>query len=63
MMNMSEAAKLRIEWNGTHCDHPNLVKEYEGGMATGDYVCSTCGATGWGRNWPEDDNKTQPETK
>lgn len=50
-MQAIEAAKLREQWDGSECDHPFLEKEYAQGISTGDYVCTTCGETGWGRDW------------
>lgn len=35
------------------CDHARVSKEYYLGSATGEYVCSECGETGVGRDWPE----------
>lgn len=52
-MQANEAAKLRARWGGKPCDHPQVMKEYDLGTATGDYVCTTCGEAGWGRDWPE----------
>nr|QPI19819.1 putative DNA methylase [Edwardsiella ictaluri] len=46
MINTSESKKNK-------CEHNNLEKEYYLGSATGDYVCVDCGATGYGRDWPE----------
>lgn len=43
------------------CSHSNLTKEYIAGMATGDYKCVDCGATGWGKNWPEDGRKKEED--
>lgn len=56
-MQMKEAAESRERWGGKPCDHPNLDKEYELGTATGDYVCTTCGKAGWGRDWAERERK------
>lgn len=52
-MKMSEAAELREMYRGMPCEHQNLEKEYHLGTATGDYVCTTCGKTGWGRDWAD----------
>jgi len=52
-MQAKEAEELRQRWSGGKCEHPSLEKEYAGGISTGDYVCSRCGATGWGRDWVE----------
>jgi uncharacterized protein with PIN domain len=54
---MKEAAELREKWGGKPCEHPNLDKEYELGTATGDYVCTTCGKAGWGRDWADIERK------
>jgi len=53
-MQSEKAAELRRAWGDKPCDHPDLEKEYSLGADTGDYVCTTCGKSGWGRNW----NKT-----
>lgn len=48
---MKEALELKKRWKemgNKHCDHPGeLAKEYDLGMATGDYVCTICGETFW----------------
>jgi hypothetical protein len=54
-MQMSEAAELRKQWSGKPCKHPHVVSEYALGKRTGDYVCTTCGEVGWGKNWPEEE--------
>lgn len=56
-MDMKEAAELRVKWEGSTCEHPDLEKEFYAGTPTGDYVCTKCGATGWGRDWAEKDVK------
>jgi hypothetical protein len=56
-LQLEEARELRKEWGNKPCDHPRVVKEYYLGTSTGDYVCTTCGTSGWGRNW----NKPQQE--
>lgn len=48
-----ETRKLSKQWGDKPCDHPHLEKEYYLGTATGDYVCTTCGAAGSGRNWTQ----------
>ncbi len=50
-MQTNEAEELRIRWGEAPCAHPSLEKEYELGSATGDYVCTRCGHTGWGPYW------------
>lgn len=52
-MQLKDAQKLEDKWGGGPCDHPKLEKEYDRGTATGDYVCTRCGASGWGRDWAE----------
>ncbi len=59
-MQDTKAAELRKNWGDEPCDHPHLEKEYHLGMDTGDYVCTTCGETGWGPDWnkkPDKDTK------
>jgi hypothetical protein len=43
-MQNDEARKIREEWGGKPCDHPELEKEYYLGADTKDYVCTTCGS-------------------
>lgn len=64
-MQLKDAAKLRQKWGDKACSHPKVVKEYDLGAATGDYVCTTCGESGWGPDWPERDvrDKPVPSTK
>jgi hypothetical protein len=42
-----------LEKGSPRCDHAKVSKEYYLGADTGDYVCSQCGETGVGRDWPE----------
>lgn len=58
-MQMKEAAELRKQWGGKHCGHPHVEREYHLGMQTGDYICTTCGEAGWGKNWPEVEREEQ----
>lgn len=60
-MQMMEALKLRERWGNKPCDHPSLDKEYDLGTTTGDYVCTQCGRSGWGRDWPEREKKAKRE--
>jgi hypothetical protein len=62
-MQSKEAAELRKLWGNEPCSHPNVEKEYDLGMATGDYVCTTCGECGWGRDWPEEERKEKQQQK
>lgn len=56
-MQFEEANRLEERWankGNPSCDHPQLSKEYHGGMDSGDYRCTTCGATFTGnefRQW------------
>lgn len=50
-MQLEEALELQREWGNKPCNHPTVVKEYHLGTQTGDYACTTCGMTGWGRDW------------
>ncbi|MCQ4052344.1 hypothetical protein LA366_02610 [Aeromonas jandaei] len=50
-MDMKDAAELRAKWDGSPCEHANLAKEFYSGSPTGDYVCTKCGSTGWGKDW------------
>lgn len=52
-MQLEKAAELRKSWGNKPCSHSNLEKEYYLGASTGDYVCTTCGQAGWGRDWPK----------
>jgi len=40
-----KAILLKQEWGDKPCTHPALAKEYDLGERTGNYVCTTCGAT------------------
>jgi hypothetical protein len=53
IMQQSEAEELRKTWGDRPCEHHDLVQEYHLGTGTGDYVCTRCGCTGWGRDWPQ----------
>ena len=55
-MQMDEALRLQKEWGNKPCDHPYLEKEYYLGSSTGDWVCTTCGQVGWGRDWNKGGN-------
>ena len=50
-MQMDEARKLNKKNGDKECDHPELTKEYHKGSATGDFVCTLCGESGYGRDW------------
>lgn len=54
---MNEVEALRKAWGNKPCDHPSLYKEYFNGTATGDYVCTQCGLTGWDSNWNKKDKE------
>jgi hypothetical protein len=58
-MQYEEARELERKWGDKPCDHPHLEKEYYLGASTGDYVCTRCGTSGWGRDW----NKREKENK
>lgn len=45
---IKDAERLREDNESELCDHPQLLKEYDFGSATGDYICSKCGAFVWG---------------
>ena len=47
--------------NNFKCSHSNLEKEYIAGMATGDYKCVDCGAVGWGKNWPKNEQNRKDD--
>ncbi|NOQ23783.1 MAG: hypothetical protein GQ564_00330 [Bacteroidales bacterium] len=42
-MQFKESQRLRADWDGSDCDHPRILKEYDLGAATTDWVCDTCG--------------------
>ena len=42
-IDIGEDKRLREKWGGGPCNHPELAKEYDRGMSTGDYICTTCG--------------------
>ena len=56
-MQNAVALRLKERWGGKPCAHPKLTKEYDRGTATGDYVCTTCGESGWGCSW---NKKSEP---
>ena len=56
-MQMKEAQKLRESWGDKVCDHSSLEKEIELGSPTGDFVCTKCGAAGWGKHWNKKDKE------
>lgn len=58
-MQLEAARDLREEWGDKPCDHPKLTKEYYRSTQTGDYVCTTCGRAGWGKDWPQKEKKTE----
>ncbi len=53
-MELEHATSLRNNWGNRPCAHPDVEKEYDHGMSTGDYVCTTCG-----RGEPESDWNTR----
>lgn len=62
-MQLREALELRKKWGDKHCNHPHLEKEYDLGAQTGDWVCTTCGRSGWGPDWPHKLEKQAEKTK
>ena len=50
-MDSIRAAALRQQRGDKSCDHPQLEPEFAQGLKTGDYVCTTCGATDIGPGW------------
>ncbi len=54
-----EAEALRKAWGDKPCKHPNLEKEYYLGADTGDWVCTICGRSGWGKDWPEKERQEE----
>jgi len=56
-MDIAEAAALREKWGNKPCNHPHVVSETSRHGKTGDYVCTTCGEVGWGKNWVEEDRR------
>lgn len=62
-MQSTRANRKKASWGDKPCDHPNLDKEYMNGMATGDYVCTTCGETRWGSSWNKEElEKSKPSS-
>lgn len=55
-MQLKNALELKKQWGNKPCDHPQLEKEYFQGAQTGDYVCTTCGASNWGKGWNKKEN-------
>lgn len=56
-MDINEVAALRKKWGNKPCSHPHVVSETSHRGKTGDYVCTTCGETGWGKDWVEDERR------
>jgi len=56
-----EALKIAENWSGGDCPHDTVNKEYYLGAATGDYICSKCGASGSSRDWPEKERQRKSE--
>lgn len=54
-MQRKDIRLLQEKWGDKPCDHPELEKEYELGTSTGDYVCTTCGRVGPGKDWNKKD--------
>lgn len=55
-MQMDKAIELQKAWvdqGDPPCAHPNLDREYYLGAHTGDSVCTTCGKSGFGSDWPQ----------
>jgi len=53
-MQTDRAEELQEKWlkrGSPQCSHEHIEKEYYLGSDTGDYVCTTCGASGCGKNW------------
>ena len=60
-MQLKKAQELKKRWGNKPCDHSSLEKEYYLGTATGDYICTDCGESGPGSDWPNKQSK--PNTK
>lgn len=50
-MGKKSAKRSRKSKSNQSCKHEELVKEYLGGMDSGDYRCTSCGETRWGSSW------------
>ena len=61
-MQIKEAVALRKRWGNQPCNHPVLDKEYDLGISTGDYVCTTCGRAGWGSDWNAREHESKKNT-
>ena len=61
-MQIKRVLELREAWGGKACEHSEpLVKEYDLGAATGDYVCPVCGESGFGSNWVKEQRKAKDD--
>jgi hypothetical protein len=61
-MQKRDADELRKRWMGGPCSHPEIEKEYDLGISTGDYVCTRCGKAGWGNDWNEKKQENSKNT-
>src|SRR5256885_2219788 len=53
-MNTADARILARNWQDAGskpCDHPIVEKESGLRRDTGDWICTACGAAGWGPDW------------
>jgi hypothetical protein len=50
-MGKKSAKRLRKPKPSGACKHEELIKEYLGGMESGDYRCTSCGEARWGSSW------------
>ncbi|MHB1222678.1 MAG: hypothetical protein ACYC2G_01325 [Gemmatimonadaceae bacterium] len=60
-MKRKQALALQEAWGDRPCDHPELAREYDQGVRTGHYVCSSCGRTLTFREKAELDAARRPE--
>jgi hypothetical protein len=60
-MQMLKATEIRKSWGNKPCDHPHLAKEYHFGTATGDYICTQYGESGWDSDWPTKEKASKKE--
>jgi hypothetical protein len=52
-MKRKRALELQAAWGGQPCPHPGFAKEYDGGVRTGSFICTECGAILSGRDKAE----------
>lgn len=64
-MQTKDAVKLRERWTkkgNPLCEHRNLEREFNSEVATGNYICTTCGESGLGNEWQKKQRSPEKST-